>query len=99
VIDTTHLPGAVRHAWDWQSQAACREADTAIFFHPTGERGTRFEEREKAAKQVCARCPVLMACRRYALQAQEAYGVWGGLTEAERLARTGRQRRRSSLAS
>ena len=92
----THLPGPFQHVWDWQLDAACREADTRIFFHPTGERGERHHARELAAKQVCARCPVLAACRDYAIAAGESYGVWGGLTEEER---GSHRRRRGSLAS
>ena len=25
--------------WEWQDHGACREADTALFFHPQNERG------------------------------------------------------------
>ena len=32
----------------------------------------------------CRRCPVLEQCRRHALEVQEPYGIWGGLTEYER---------------
>ncbi|WP_162237328.1 WhiB family transcriptional regulator, partial [Aeromicrobium sp. Leaf272] len=32
----------------------------------------------------CARCPVIEQCREHALTVQEPYGVWGGLSEAER---------------
>jgi WhiB family redox-sensing transcriptional regulator len=56
-----------------------------MFFHPDGERGPRRRAREIAAKAVCASCPVLAQCRAHALAAQEPYGIWGGLTEDERL--------------
>lgn len=91
---TTRLPGPYEYAWDWQLEAACREADSQIFFHPSGERGARHHAREQAAKQVCARCPVLLTCRSYALDTQEPYGVWGGLSEEERQVQTARARRR-----
>ena len=39
--------------------------------------------RVTTAKAICDRCPVLPACRTWAL-AHEAYGIWGGLTEHER---------------
>ncbi|GAA1170690.1 hypothetical protein GCM10009584_09540 [Ornithinimicrobium humiphilum] len=35
---------------------------------------------------VCATCPVLERCRAHALAAREPYGVWGGMTEEERMA-------------
>ncbi len=40
--------------------------------------------REEAAKRVCARCPVVMPCRAHALAVREPYGVWGGMSAAER---------------
>lgn len=58
--------------------------ETSFFFHPWNDRGASRQERETRAKQVCAGCPVLEACRQHALSVQEAYGVWGGLTENER---------------
>nr|WP_262982539.1 WhiB family transcriptional regulator [Rhodococcus sp. MTM3W5.2] len=33
---------------------------------------------------VCARCPVLQACRLQAFRAREPFGVWGGTTEGDR---------------
>jgi WhiB family redox-sensing transcriptional regulator len=58
--------------------------DSALFFHPEGERGPARSDREARAKQVCATCPVVAECRVHALAVQEPYGVWGGLSEAER---------------
>ncbi|HEU4398845.1 MAG TPA: WhiB family transcriptional regulator [Actinomycetota bacterium] len=44
---------------------------------------------------MCARCPVRELCASYALARQERYGIWGGLTEPERLrAWADHQRRR-----
>jgi len=59
--------------------AACRGLRTMMFFHPRGERGSTRNHRDAEAKAVCQRCPVIEACRRHVLQAQEPYGVWGGL--------------------
>jgi WhiB family redox-sensing transcriptional regulator len=70
--------------WDWQEHGACREADTALFFHPQNERGLSRVRRDRAAKSVCARCAVRLECADYAIRAREPYGVWGGLTEEER---------------
>ncbi|WP_407646122.1 WhiB family transcriptional regulator [Actinacidiphila oryziradicis] len=46
-----------------------------------GERGAVHEARDQAAKEVCARCPVREPCLQFTLEANEPYGVWGGLTE------------------
>lgn len=58
--------------------------DSSFFFHPDRERGPAKAQRERRAKEVCRRCPVIEPCRRHALAAQEPYGVWGGLSEMER---------------
>ncbi|KIQ65496.1 WhiB family transcriptional regulator [Kitasatospora griseola] len=80
----SRLPGATEEQWDWQLRGACRAADSRLFFHPPGERGRAHEDRDRAAKAVCARCPVRERCLRHALAARERYGVWGGRTEEER---------------
>ena len=77
-------PRPIADDWDWQERAACRGLDTEMFFHPDGERGPSRRNRERAAKAVCATCPVLMACRTQALASQEPYGIWGGLSEDDR---------------
>jgi WhiB family redox-sensing transcriptional regulator len=84
VADTRRLPGPNADIWDWQLHGACRGMDSAFFFHPDGERGPSRANREARAKAVCQRCPVLVQCRQHALAVQEPYGIWGGLSEAER---------------
>lgn len=84
MADVRRLPTPVSEVWDWQLHGACRGADTLLFFHPDGERGSARRRRQVAAKAVCARCPVLDECRRHALQVHEPYGVWGGMSEEER---------------
>jgi WhiB family redox-sensing transcriptional regulator len=66
---------------------------SSFFFHPWGERGKSRDERVHKATQVCGTCPVIDACRRHALAVQEQYGVWGGLSEEERLVLLNRGRR------
>ena len=84
--ELSRLPKPVADSWEWQYQGACRSLPSEMFFHPDGERGPRRKARENAAKAVCASCPVIAACRSHALAAQEPYGIWGGLTEDDRLA-------------
>ena len=83
--EMTRLPKPVAQNWEWQYEGACRSLPTEMFFHPDGERGPRRKAREVAAKAVCASCPVIAQCRAHALAVQEPYGIWGGLTEEERL--------------
>jgi WhiB family redox-sensing transcriptional regulator len=62
-----------------------------MFFHPDGERGPSRNNRIALAKAVCAACPVIQMCREHALAVQEPYGIWGGLSEDERLIIVDRQ--------
>lgn len=84
MADISRLPGPNADFWDWQLQASCRGIDSEFFFHPEGERGPRRTARERAAKALCASCPVINECARHAIAVREPYGVWGGLTEDER---------------
>ncbi|MFF4526934.1 WhiB family transcriptional regulator [Streptomyces bluensis] len=74
---------------DWRAQAACRAADSELFF-PTGN-STQARLAEEAAKRVCSHCPVRQTCLEWALDTDQYTGVWGGLSEKERrtLARGG----------
>jgi WhiB family redox-sensing transcriptional regulator len=78
------LPVPNADLWDWQLLAQCRDQDSAIFFHPDGERGSARANREARAKEICGTCPVLLQCRDHALAVREPYGVWGGLSPTER---------------
>lgn len=81
---------------DWRNQAACKGLDPEIFFSSDAfESKQEKDEREVAAKAVCAACPVREQCLDYALRAGERYGIWGGLTELERRSL---QRRRPDVA-
>jgi WhiB family redox-sensing transcriptional regulator len=71
--------------WSWRLRAACRQVDSAVFFSPDGERGPARQVREARAKAICARCPVIRECAAYAIAAGERHGVWGGLSERDRL--------------
>lgn len=84
MADISRLPGPNADIWDWQLQGSCRGEDPAVFFHPEGERGPARAARERAAKAVCASCPVMKQCADHALAVREPYGVWGGLSEEDR---------------
>ena len=92
----THLPGPNADIWDWQMRGSCRGADSSVFFHPDGERGRARTRRELHAKEICQACPVLAQCRSHALSVSEPYGIWGGMSEAERETHTRTGRRLAS---
>jgi WhiB family transcriptional regulator, redox-sensing transcriptional regulator len=70
--------------WAWQHAARCRTSDPELFFSPDYERGQARRARLKKAKQICAQCPVLQDCRNAAIRSREGFGVWGGMSAAER---------------
>ena len=73
-------------AFGWQDAAACRDAPAGLFFGPEGEQQHLKPEREAAAKNVCARCPVRAACLDDAVSNGIRFGVFGGTGEDERQA-------------
>ena len=78
----------------WTDAAACRSVDPELFF-PVGRADYQNSLAQvQEAKEVCRQCPVLDACRAWALTYPRLaeFGVWGGTTEQER--RTERSRTR-----
>jgi WhiB family redox-sensing transcriptional regulator len=61
----------------WYEQAACLDKDADCFFPEKGG-STR------AAKRICQTCSVQAECLDYALDNDERFGIWGGLSERER---------------
>ena len=77
-------PASLDGFWSWQARGAGRAAGVGLFFSPEGEREPARQAREQVAKAICARCPVVDVCAAYAVAVRERYGVWGGLSEADR---------------
>jgi WhiB family redox-sensing transcriptional regulator len=63
----------------WMDDGACRspEHPQRIFFPGRGDPTA-------PGKAVCRSCPVVEECLDYALSKPERFGIWGGLSEAER---------------
>ena len=61
----------------WQSDSLCAQTDPEAFFPEKGG-STR------DAKKICASCEVKAQCLEYALENDERFGIWGGLSERER---------------
>lgn len=69
---------------DWQRDAACR-GERAAFYPPLqGESKSERLTRERIAKSICEDCSVRAECLDHAIRHDERYGIWGGLTDAER---------------
>jgi len=69
---------------NWQSVAACRDADPDLFF-PGGTAGPALRQSDEA-KRICRACPAQARCLAWALDRGVGSGVWGGTTEDERRA-------------
>lgn len=61
----------------WQTDALCAQTNPEVFFPEKGG-STR------DAKKVCGNCDVQSTCLEYALDNEERFGIWGGLSERER---------------
>ena len=62
---------------EWRERALCAEVDPELWFPESGEPNL-------AAKLICGRCEVRAQCLAFALESNEQYGVWGGLSLRER---------------
>ncbi|GAB3600957.1 WhiB family transcriptional regulator [Microbacterium tumbae] len=65
------------NALSWQTDALCAQTDPEAFFPEKGG-STR------DAKRICTSCDVRGECLEYALNNDERFGIWGGLSERER---------------
>ena len=78
---------------DWTTNAACSrpDIDPALFFPPEGRYG-HIGRQGDAARTICSRCPVQLACLTYAVRAGLVDGIWGGLDPSERKAEVRRRK-------
>lgn len=85
---------------DWRERAGCRNLDPELFYP-----GRNDDKAERVAKAICSHCPVIAECREYVLDFEAGhgldmlYGVWAGMSAADRrrvlLERRSRKRVRS----
>jgi WhiB family redox-sensing transcriptional regulator len=64
---------------EWQEEAVCATVDPDLWHPEKGDAGAA-----AIAKRLCMDCPVRDQCLQDALDHDERYGVWGGLTARER---------------
>ena len=78
---------------EWQDRALCAQTDPEAFFPEKG--GSNAD-----AKRTCRACPVRSKCLEYALERNEPFGIWGGMSADERgpLQRRPHRRRRETSA-
>jgi WhiB family redox-sensing transcriptional regulator len=64
----------------WREAAACLDVVDEVSFFPDKEDLGGIVK----AKAVCATCPVADACLSWAIETNQAEGIWGGHTPKER---------------
>ncbi len=77
MFDNFSRGSRLTEAEQWQERALCAQTDPEAFFP---EKGGSTRE----AKRICLGCEVRDECLEYALQNDERFGIWGGLSERER---------------
>ena len=77
LMTTVELIDTTVDELSWQERALCAQTDPEAFFPEKGG-STR------DAKKVCVSCDVRGECLEYALEHDERFGIWGGLSERER---------------
>lgn len=73
---------------DWQLYALCAQIGGDLWFPEDSCLGTE-------AKNICKRCPVAVECLEHAMDNNEKFGIWGGLSSSQRKL-LARQRRREA---
>lgn len=63
----------------WYEDAACSSYPSEMFFPPNDAPAA-----VRAAKVVCASCPVREECLAFAMDTVQTDGVWGGMDAGER---------------
>ena len=76
----------------WMKDASCIISDTELFF-------SNNPDDTRKAISICNDCPVRILCANYAIKNNEEYGIWGGLTEAERKQLRGRRGSRAGIGN
>ncbi|MFJ3923066.1 WhiB family transcriptional regulator [Streptomyces sp. NPDC090022] len=82
---TRRAPDNLAPALHWAANSLCAQTYPALFFPERGEDNTT-----AVSKQICRRCPVIEECLAEAMRQEgtashsHRYGVWGGLSPAER---------------
>ena len=69
--------------FSWQEQAACRGANTDMFFMEEYQTGIN-QKKIVAAREMCGGCLVSKKCLDFALDNYIDFGIWAGTTPLQR---------------
>ena len=68
--------------YSWRRNASCKDTDPELFF-PVGTTGQALVQISEA-NVVCDECLVRGKCLDFALETNQDWGIWGGMSEDER---------------
>lgn len=74
-----------------REESLCAQSDPELWF----------EEKTSLAREaisICSQCPVMEECRQFAIDNEVDYGIWGGMTTAQRRRERRIARRKSQKA-
>lgn len=87
--------------WSWREKGKCwgahRTGDSDPWFPaevPNREPTELILQREVAAAELCAGCPVIEQCFEYAVERPAVVGVWGGTLTRQRTAERRKRQKR-----
>ena len=66
--------------FEWHDDALCAQSDPTLFDSGDHDAPNPYAK----ARAICRQCPVIARCLTWALENDERYGVWGGMTPGER---------------
>lgn len=66
-----------REPMAWSAYGSCASVDPDLFFPEPGADTS-------AARAICRDCPVRRMCLDHALETNQKFGIWGGMTENQR---------------
>lgn len=72
----------------------CMSNQGRALFSTVGDRADDNSVHTKTARFLCGTCPVMAACAKYAIEHDERWGMWGGMTRVQR-ERAARKRART----
>jgi WhiB family transcriptional regulator, redox-sensing transcriptional regulator len=76
-MNGTHDRTSSNDTMGWADLGSCVGRDPDLFFPERGADTSR-------ARALCRSCPVRSECLDYALQSGQKFGIWGGMTPAQR---------------
>jgi WhiB family redox-sensing transcriptional regulator len=82
----------------WRDHATCADSDDPDLWWPIGTTGEAIVQQIREAKVACWGCAVQRECLTEALAAglPHQHGIWGGMTEDERISLLRRRQREAS---